>query len=146
MRQVGAALLQLGQRVIGVVEPEVDLHARVLVAEPGQGGRHEARADRGEVADASRPVRPARRSASAVSASATFWLMIAACPVRSRPAAVGRTPRPKRSSSTIPASFSSTAICWLTAEGVYPRWAAAAVTDPLVTTARRICIRLTSSM
>ncbi len=72
--------------------------------------------------------------------------MVAACSVSSRPAAVGRTPRPTRSSSATPACFSNAAICWLTADGVYPRFAAAAVTDPLLTTALRTCMRRTSSM
>ncbi|CAM5546574.1 hypothetical protein SGLAM104S_07202 [Streptomyces glaucescens] len=90
-------------------------------------------------------MRPASRSASAVSASATCRAIASACSVSSRPAAVGRTPRPTRSSSSAPASFSSAAICWLTADGVYPSRAAAAVTEPLPTTARSTCIRRTSS-
>ncbi|MGC0356567.1 hypothetical protein RKD25_003856 [Streptomyces sp. SAI-124] len=91
-------------------------------------------------------MRPARRSARAVSAWATAELISAACSVSSRPAGVGRTPRPTRSSRAVPACFSRAATCWLTADGVYPRWAAAAVTVPLVTTARRTWRRLTSSM
>lgn len=50
MAKVGTAPRRLPQRVFGVGHPEVDSHARMLLAKPGERGRHQSGARRGEVA------------------------------------------------------------------------------------------------
>ena len=65
--------------------------------------------------------RPAGSAASAdrsVSASSTMARMRSAWPARRRPASVSSARRADRSSSAVPASRSSVASCWETADGV----------------------------
>lgn len=54
-------------------------------------------------------------------------------------------PRPDFSKSVVAVSFSSAAMFWLTADGVYPRRAAAAVIEPVWTTAHTAWRRRGSS-
>lgn len=92
------------------------------------------------------PTRPVRRSSAADSTSASRSNSGPDACANRNPAAVGSIPRPTRCSSVSPVSRASAATCWLTADGVYPRWAAAAWIDPAATTARNTRSRATSIM
>ena len=62
------------------------------------------------------------------------------------PASVSRTPRALRSTRTAPASRSSAAICWETADWVKESDSAAAENEPCTATSRRTRMRRTSSI
>ena len=63
-----------------------------------------------------------------------------------RPASVRRTPRLLRSTSVVPARFSSAAICWETADCVYASASAAAENEPCSATDLSTLSCLTSSI
>ncbi len=91
------------------------------------------------------PRRPAMASSSA-SASASRARIPSACRTTASPASVRRTPRALRSTSTAPASRSSAAICWETADWVKESDSAAAENEPRRATSRRTRMRRTSSI
>src|SRR4051794_25134531 len=98
--------------------------------------------------DASRtrpPRRPAMASSSA-SASARRARMTSVWRTSASPACVRRTPRALRSTRGMPASRSSAAICWETADCVKCSASAAAEKEPRAATSRSTFKRRTSSI
>ena len=85
----------------------------------------------------------AARSSSADSRRARI---ASACVTSTVPASVRRTPREKRSTSWVPVSRSSAAMCWLTADCVKLSASAAAENEPLAATSRSTFILRMSSI
>ncbi|CAM5397829.1 hypothetical protein SGLAM104S_01029 [Streptomyces glaucescens] len=82
------------------------------------------------VATRTEPVSPPARSRSRRSARSRPAMPSAAAASSTRPAAVGTTPRGRRSSRLTPVSRSSRLTCWLTADWVHPRSRATALRLP----------------
>ena len=91
----------------------------------------------GKVPSTSRPRRSPAISCRSASAAASWRMTLRACSTRTCPASVGDIPRAWRFISGCPTSRSSRRSCWETADGVYIRASAAAVTDPSSTTDNR---------
>ena len=91
------------------------------------------------------PRRPAIASSSA-SASARRAMIVSVWRTIASPASVSLTPRARRCTSVVPASRSSAAICWETADCVNDSASAAAENDPWTATSRRTLMRRTSSI
>jgi hypothetical protein len=70
-------------------------------------------------------------------AASTWARMTSACSTSVRPASVRTTPRARRSTSAAPASRSSAATCWETADGEYDSASAAPASEPERATSRR---------
>ncbi len=85
-------------------------------------------------------------AASSSSASSIRARIASAWVTSAEPASVSRTPRALRSSSVVPASRSSAATCWLTADWVKDRASAAAENEPRRATSRSTFSRRTSSI
>ena len=104
-----------------------------------------APADSNEAIRRRPPRRPAIASSSA-SASARLPRIASVWRTSARPASVSRMPRTLRSTSVVPASRSSAAICCETADCVNESASAAAENEPWCATSRRTRMRRTSSI
>jgi hypothetical protein len=88
----------------------------------------------GNEATASGPETSWRSRSRSARARSSIACTARAAPTSTWAASVGTTLRPRRRISGCPASFSSRASCWLTADGVSPSRSAAATTVPSSTT------------
>ena len=119
LTDAGRALVEHAEVVIArLAAAEAELEAiagirggRVRLASfPTAGGRTEAPAV-GNDASRTRPPRIPAIASSSASAAASRAITTSACSTSARPASVSRTPRLPRSTSVVPARFSSAAIC-----------------------------------
>src|SRR5918993_924217 len=94
----------------------------------------------------SRPPRSPAIALTSSSADSSLARITSACLTSTAPASVSRTPRDRRSTSWVPASRSSAAMCWLTADCVKLSASAAAEKEPCAATSRRTLMRRMSSI
>jgi len=116
--EVDVAETQRRQGVLGLGLDELALERRIQLGERAERGITSACAAVWNDATRTRPETSPDARARSASAVSSCAITASAWVTRRRPASVSCTPRPTRSISGTPASRSSAASCWDTADGV----------------------------